>query len=299
MKSIAKINVLILGSSGLIGHQVYNYLLNFDDFNILGISRKRKFQKWDLNLDLENINDLETLIFDFKPKIIINCAGKLISDSNKLPSESIYLNAYFPHILVKIADNIGAKLFHISTDCVFSGNKGSYTEYDIKDGVSVYAKTKALGEISSNNHLTLRTSVIGPELDLFGEELFNWFMIQNHQIEGYSGSIWSGVTTLVLARLVKRSIDLNLSGIYNITTQSPITKFDLLSIINKYRTKELIISSVVGVKSDKSLIDTRSELNYTYPTYHTQVSELFNLIHNESNGIYNHYKQLSQNIIHE
>ena len=283
-----KSNILILGSSGLIGHQIYNYLLNFEEYNILGVSKSRKFKNDDLNIDFENINLLEKLINEFKPNIIINCAGKLISASNKSPDSAIYLNAYFPHLLLKIADKANAKLIHISTDCVFSGNKGNYSENELKDGTTIYSKTKSLGEINSNKHLTIRTSVIGPEIDLKGEELFNWFMCQSKPIEGYTESIWSGVSTIVLASVIKRCVDKNITGIYNVTTKDPINKFDLLSLINKFRFNKILINPVIGVKSNKSLIDTRSTLDYIYPSYFDQVSEIFELIHN-SKSLYSHY----------
>lgn len=288
MKITKKYNILILGSSGLIGHQIYNYLINFEEYNIIGVSKSRKFKNWDLNIDLENFNILENFIINYKPNIIINCAGKLITASNKTPKDAIYLNAYFPHLLMKIADKVNSKIIHISTDCVFSGSKGSYSEYEIKDGLSTYSKTKSLGELNSNKHLTLRTSVIGPELDLNGEELFNWFMCQKKTIEGYTGSIWSGVSTIVLARMLKKCIDQELTGIYNITTNTPINKFDLLSIINQFRTDKININPVIGVKSDKSLVDTRLEINYTYPSYFDQISEIFELIRS-SNDLYSHY----------
>lgn len=288
MKSNYKSKILILGSSGLIGHQIYNYLLNLEEYIILGISKNRKFKNEDLNLDFENINLLESVINDYKPNYIINCAGKLISASNKSPESAIYLNAYFPYLLMKIAEKANARLIHISTDCVFSGNKGQYSEYELKDGTSIYSKTKSLGEIDSNKHLTLRTSVIGPEIDLKGEELFNWFMCQNEPINGYTESIWSGVSTIVLARVLKKCIDINLTGLYNITTENPINKFELLSIINQFRFNKILINPVIGVKSNKSLIDTISKLDYIYPSYFNQVSEIFDLIHN-SKTLYSHY----------
>ena len=124
-----------------------------------------------------------------------------------------------------MADVLNAKLIHNSTDCVFSGEKGtSYIETDEKDGNGVYAKTKGIGEVISDKHLTIRTSVVGPELKSDGEELFHWFMTQSGTISGYTRAIWSGVTTLELAKAVLWSIENKITGLYHITNNDSICK---------------------------------------------------------------------------
>lgn len=290
MKLNSNSKILILGATGLIGHQVYTYLSSFGCFKIVGISKKRKLNVRDLNLDLKNLEELEKVIFEFEPNYIINCAGVLISESNRCPENAILLNAYLPHFLYKIAEKINAKVIQISTDCVFSGLKGNYNENDVKDGITIYSKTKSLGEIDNSKHLTLRTSVIGPEIDNSGEELFNWFMNQKSKIDGYELSIWSGVTTLILSKVIKQAIELDLNGVYNITSNQPISKFELLKILNKYRRHKVIINKVKGVDSNKSLIDTRNEIKFQYPNYDDQVYEMFELI--KSNSLYHHYHNL-------
>src|SRR5476651_150519 len=201
------VKILVTGSSGLIGHQVYNYLKKFSGFTLFGLSLTRKLEEENVLLDMRNEKDLDAYILEIKPDYIINCAGILIEGSQKDPASAIFLNAYMPHHLERIADRVGAKLIHISTDCVFSGKKGHYSETDEKDGTTIYARTKGLGEIINSKHLTLRTSVVGPELKTDGEELFHWFMSQKGKINGYVKSIWSGVTTIELAKAVKRAID--------------------------------------------------------------------------------------------
>lgn len=286
-----KKRILILGSGGLIGHQVYFYLKQFDEFQIINSSLTRKISKDTLLFDLRNSKKLDNLILKIKPDYIVNCVGLLIEDSKNRPSEAIYLNAYLPHLLKASAEKVNAKLIHISTDCVFSGNKGAYSELDEKDGVSIYARTKTLGEIIDNRHLTIRTSVIGPELKLHGSELFHWFMSQSKPIKGYTKSIWSGVTTIELAKAVRRAISQNTVGLYQITNNNKITKFDLLNLINNHRKIKIEITPVDGIISDKSFIDTRKEYDYNIPSFEQMVNEMFTSIVINKH-IYKHYIDL-------
>lgn len=282
--------VLILGSTGLIGHQIYNYLKNESNYELHNIAFRKKIDKDTIILDARNENDFVEQIKILKPKYIINCIGILISASNKDPKSAIFLNAYMPHRLKVLADKINAKLIHISTDCVFSGNKKEpYLENDDKDGKDTYAKTKGLGEIISDKHLTLRTSVVGPELKTDGEELFHWFMNQEDEISGFTKSIWSGVTTIELAKAVKWSIENNITGLYHVTNNSSITKYELLKLFKKYTKKKIEIKKVDGKDIDKSFIDTRLLLDYEIPTYEKMISDMVDLI-NDNRSLYFQYK---------
>ena len=191
-----KTKILLLGSTGLIGHQVYNYLRLFDGYTLFNVAYRKKLTDDTVLLDIRNEQKLDELIFEIKPDYIINCVGILIDGAKNDPENAIFLNSYMPHHLEKIANQIDAKLIHISTDCVFSGKRGQYLENDEKDGSGTYAKTKALGEIVNDKHLTLRTSVVGPELKKDGEELFHWFMQQEGNIKGYTKAIWLCDTNL-------------------------------------------------------------------------------------------------------
>jgi len=154
--------------------------------------------------------------------------------------------------------------------------------------VIVPAKTKGLGEIVNNKHLTLRTSVVGPELKTDGEELFHWFMNQQSDISGFTKTIWSGVTTLELAKAIKWSIDSDISGLYHVTNNSSISKYELLKLFQKYTKKDIDIKSVNGKNIDKSFIDTRKELNYAIPSYEEMVKNMIDLMKN--NKLYKQYK---------
>ena len=282
--------VLILGSTGLIGHQIYNYLKNDGNYELHNIAFREKIEKDTIILDARDENNLIEQIKILKPEYIINCIGILISASNKDPKSAIFLNAYMPHRLEALSNKINAKLTHISTDCVFSGSKKEpYIENDYKDGKDTYAKTKGLGEIISDKHLTLRTSVVGPELKTDGEELFHWFMKQEDEISGFTKSIWSGVTTIELAKAVKWSIENNITGLYHVTNNSSITKYELLKLFKKYTKKKIEIKKVDGKDIDKSFIDTRLLLDYEIPTYEKMISDMVDLI-NDNRSLYFQYK---------
>ena len=285
-----KEKVLILGSAGLIGHQVYNYLKNSDNYELHNISYQNKIQNDTILLNARDEKDFIDKITGIRPQYIVNCIGILINGSDVDPENAIFLNSYMPHRLTRLADKINAKLIHISTDCVFSGDKKKpYVETDEKDGRGIYAKTKGLGEVISDKHLTLRTSVVGPELKKDGEELFHWFMNQSGEVSGYTKSVWSGVTTIELAKAVKWSIDHHITGLYHVTNNSSIGKYDLLKLFQKYTKKDIDIKPVDGNNVDKGFIDTRLLMNYKIPSYDQMVSDMVNFIVS-NNYLYSQYK---------
>ena len=281
--------VLILGSSGLIGHQVYNYLKDNSDFSLSNISYRRKLNSETILLDARSEQNFFDHIRRIQPNYIVNCIGILITEAKQDSESAIFLNAHLPHRLEELANKINAKLIHMSTDCVFSGmKKSAYLETDERDGKDTYAKTKALGEVISENHLTIRTSVVGPEIINGTESLFHWFMNQSGVIEGFTKAIWSGVTTIELAKAIKWFIDNNTTGLYHLTNGIPISKYDLLHLFKNHTNKHIEISKVDGIDSNKSFIDTRKEINYLLPTYNQMISDMVTLIKN-NRTLYGHY----------
>lgn len=284
-----KLKILVLGSTGLIGHQVFNYLKNTNDYELFNISYRKKLNNESIICDVRDNIKFVNIIKSISPDIIINCIGVLINSSNLKPENAIYINAYMPHMLMNLCNKIKSKLIHISTDCVFSGEKKSpYNEQDYKDGKDTYAKTKGLGEIVNENHLTLRTSVIGPELKTNGEELFHWFMNQKVEINGFTKAIWSGVTTLVLAKVVHWAIKNNINGLYHVTNNVSIDKYSLLKLIKKYTKKDIKIIPFEGKQINKSFRDTRQELSFEIPSYENMISEMIEMMRNK-NCLYEHY----------
>ncbi|WP_415397892.1 dTDP-4-dehydrorhamnose reductase family protein [Sulfurimonas sp. CS5] len=273
-----KKRVLVLGSTGMLGHQIVNYFLQFNKYEVIDISFRNKFREETIILDVTSQDSLSDTIVEINPDYIINCIGVLIGGANNNMANAIYINAYLPHQLKNIAKNINAKLIHISTDCVFSGTKGKYIESDEKDGKDTYSKTKALGEVIDDTNVTLRTSIIGLELKSKGEGLFHWFMKQSGSINGFTKAIWSGVTTLELAKAVEWAIENDVTGLYHVTNNKSINKNDLLKLFKKYTKKDIEIVAVDGNEVDKSFIDTRKEMNYIIPDYDEMVKKMTDLI---------------------
>jgi len=285
-----KDKILVVGSAGLIGHQVYNSLKDTDNYELYNISCRNKIQNDTILLDARDEQIFIDKITSIRPHFIVNCIGILINGSDADPENAIFLNSYMPHRLARLADKINARLIHISTDCVFSGDKKEpYIETDEKEGRGIYAKTKGLGEVINERHLTLRTSVVGPELKNDGEELFHWFMNQSNSVFGYTKAIWSGVTTLELAKAVRWSIDNNITGLYHVTNNSSISKYDLLQLFQKYTKKDINIKPFDGEMTDKSFSDTRLLIDYKIPSYDQMISDMIRLI-NDNRILYSQYK---------
>ena len=274
-----KLKILVLGSTGLIGHQVFNYLYTTKKYEMFNLSYRKKLNHETILCNVRNEKKFINIIESISPDIIINCVGILIKRASVDPENAIFINSYIPHVLMNVSDKLNSKLIHISTDCVFSGDKGvSYLEEDFKDGKDTYAKTKGLGEIINSKHLTLRTSVVGPELKSDGEELFHWFMSQSEEINGFTKAIWSGVTTLMLARVVDWAIEYKVTGLYHVTNNKSIDKYSLLSLIKKYTKKDISIIPIEGKKINKSFIDTRNELNFRIPDYELMIKDLIHMM---------------------
>jgi dTDP-4-dehydrorhamnose reductase len=266
--------VLLLGSTGMLGHQVYFRLLKEKGIALFDLSFRRQMRPETIICDITDFDKLADIIHEIRPDFIVNCIGVLIKGSQKNPKNAILINSYLPHWLVWEADKIKAKVIHVSTDCVFSGKKGAYVESDFRDADDVYGRSKALGELLGDKHLTLRTSIIGPELKPDGEGLFHWFMQQAGTINGYMNAFWGGVTTVELSKIVQFVISESHSGVLNITNQERISKFELLSIFNQVFEKNLTIIPFNGKQVDKSLNSERSDFHYRVPKYLTMVREM-------------------------
>jgi dTDP-4-dehydrorhamnose reductase len=234
-------------------------------------------------IDIMNKESVVKAIRKVTPDIIVNCIGILIRGSKEYPSNAIYINAYFPHVLKKTADEIGAKLIHMSTDCVFSGQKGNYTETDFRDADDIYGRSKALGEIINNKDLTIRTSIVGPELKRDGEGLFHWFMNQQGTINGYKTAIWGGVTTLELAKAIDTVIGQDIAGLVHLSNGTRITKYDLLCLFKDiWKKNDVIINPFDGQEINKSIAKS-NRFDYMVPEYKQMFYEQYQWMQEHSN----------------
>lgn len=265
--------ILVLGAAGMAGHVVYTYLTELNKYNVIGTTNSNHLEGISLKMNIFDRKEVEKVIEDVKPDIIINCIGMLIKSSISNPDQTIYGNAYFPYILKNLAHKNNAKLIHISTDCVFSGKVGSYEEDSFKDATDIYGLSKNLGEINDSENLTIRTSIIGPELKQNGEGLFHWFMHQKGTVNGFKSNIWSGITTLELAKFIDWVIDNPIVGLIHLTNNDSISKYNLLHIFNDVYQKDLIIVDEKDYVCNKSFISTNDKMTYMVPKYQEMIED--------------------------
>lgn len=278
---------LVLGAGGMAGHLITTYLIEQGE-DVYGLARRELSFCNTILADVTDFENLKCIVVNGQFDFVINCVGILNQDAEDNIDKAILINSYLPHYLSSITKNLKTSIIQMSTDCVFSGIKGNYSENDIPDGTTYYAKTKALGELNDDKNLTFRNSIIGPDINENGIGLFNWFMKQSGEINGFEKSIWTGVTTLTLAKAMHKASYEGLTGLYNLVNNETINKYELVSLFNKYSNKGLKINKVDGIIHDKSLYRTRNDFNFVVPTYEKQIQEMFEWI-NKHKNLYRNY----------
>jgi dTDP-4-dehydrorhamnose reductase len=265
--------VLVLGSAGMLGHIVVRYFKENTNYEVYGLAR-RKIEEDTILMNVtqkEFIGFLNENTFD----VIINCIGILNKSAEDNKANAVYLNSYLPHMLEAFFQHTETRIIQISTDCVFSGEKGNYNENSLKDGLTFYDRSKALGEIENKKDLTLRMSIIGPDVNEKGIGLFNWFMRSTGIIYGYTQVFWNGVTTLELAKGILAAIDQNLTGLYHFVPDTSICKYDLLNLFRDvFKREDIKIIPVNEPSINKTLINTRTDFLYSIPSYEIMIYEL-------------------------
>lgn len=264
--------VVVLGSLGMAGHIMAEVLDKTGDYEVFGVARQAG-EYVDGVLDVTDFKALENYLEKIKPDYIINCVGALVSQSKDDVPSAILLNSYLPNFLSQLGNKLDYKLIHISTDCVFSGKDGQYTEASYRDGDDNYARTKALGEVVNDKDLTIRTSIIGPELKTDGTGLLDWFLKQEGSISGYTQAYWSGVTTLELAKATAAFLKQDITGLYQLCPKDKISKYDLLKLFAKVWDKTIKIEPFENYKVDKSLVCARNDFSYTTPEFEKMLIE--------------------------
>jgi dTDP-4-dehydrorhamnose reductase len=270
----------------MLGHKLYQVLSPLFDVTgtIRGSSREVLrygfFKETHIipEIDATDIARVEKTISEHKPDVVINAIGIVKALEEKSGTLlNIWINALFPHQLYRLCQAQGARLIHLSTDCVFSGDKGGYREDDPSDAEDIYGKTKYLGEVSDSGALTIRTSFIGRELTS-ANGLLEWFISnRNGTVDGYTDAIFTGFPTLHLSRIIADIIakHQNLSGIYHISTE-PISKFHLLTLINDAMKLNIGVNKYPDFHCDRSLDSTRfrQETGFTPLSWQQMVKEL-------------------------
>jgi dTDP-4-dehydrorhamnose reductase len=279
--------ILVLGASGMLGNAMVSTLAENPKLEVYGTLRSglmKRFFKPEIaeclvdGIDIENNEALLKVFERIRPDVVINCIG-LIKQSadHDDPLMAIPMNALLPHRLARLCGVAKARLVHISTDCVFSGTKGNYTEADPSDAGDLYGRSKFLGEVSYRHAITLRTSIIGRELES-AHGLIGWFLAQQGQCKGFRRAIFSGLPTVELARVIDKLVipRPDLSGVYHVASL-PISKYDLLNLVAEVYRKPIKIVPDDNLVIDRSLNADRfrAATGYVAPEW----PELVRLMH--------------------
>lgn len=262
--------IIVLGSEGMLGHVVKLYFQE-QGHTVRGTSRAGGE---DYTLDVtKNLSDIEGFIDDFKPDAIINCIGILNKVAEENKSLAVMVNGYMPHYVDEVSRKKGVKFVHVSTDCVFDGKAGEYAEDSFRTATDFYGRSKGLGEVNNDSSVTLRTSIVGPDVNQNGIGLFQWFMNQEKETNGFDKVIWTGVTTLEFAKCMEKAIVNNLTGLRHAVNNKKIDKFSLLTLFKKHFNKDIVIKPKSDYVSNKSLIRT-TDFDFEIPSYDQMVKEM-------------------------
>lgn len=243
---------LVLGATGMAGHAIALYLKERGHC-VTGFSRRGvPFLGEQVLGDARDESELRAIVERGAYDVVINCVGVLNSFAEADPEGAAYLNGKLPHVLASICEGAPTRVFHMSTDCVFAGNTGPYAEGGEPDGESVYDRTKAAGELNDSKNLTFRNSIVGPDMSPAGIGLLNWFMAQDGSIGGYTRAMWTGLTTLELAKAMEAAASAGTSGLVNMVPEGNISKYDLLALFN-----EELRGGSVEIREDPSSSSTR------------------------------------------
>lgn len=270
-----KYKVLILGTTGMLGSQMSKLFLEDKRFKIFEMNRKKKLNS--IKINIENKDNLINKIQSINPDYVINCIG-WIKQKHININKAYVINAQFPWLLSQLALIFNFKLIHISTDCVFSGNKGNYSDNDYKDAKDLYGLSKNLGEIKNLNTVTLRTSIIGPEKGKRKYSLLEWFLLQQKEIKGFDKVFFSGLTTYEFSKIINKYILNNniYNNILNVSSKY-ITKFMLLKMIKKEFKKDIKIKKCTKIKINRTLNSQkfRKITGYKCPSWKKMINEMY------------------------
>lgn len=276
---------LILGGDGMLGHQLYKRLRAAHEAKVTLRQELAAYHDCGLfdrehayaGVDVRRTETLLEVLADYHPAMVVNAVGIVKQRADAQESiASIEINALLPHRLAVLCRAMGARLIHLSTDCVFSGRSGNYREISLPDPEDLYDRSKLLGEVQDGHCMTLRTSMIGPELKR-KTGLLEWFLAQNGTVKGYRNAIFSGFTTLEMSRIIERlAVEFpRAHGIYHVSS-APISKYELLLLVKRKLGLKVEIVPDDAFRCDRSLDSSRfrGEFGYTPPSWDNMIDEL-------------------------
>jgi len=278
--------ILILGINGMLGSTAFRLLSQRDDVDVFGFARRETARRWFpavaadrilTGIDVVNPDRLAAAMASVQPDVVINAVG-IVKQLNAAldPLIAIPINAELPHRLAALCAHLGARLITIGTDCVFSGRTGGYREDDPCAAVDLYGRSKYLGEVDRPNAVTLRTSMIGPEL-ASRHGLFEWFLAQRDTVRGYTRAVFSGLTTAELTRVIADHVIPNtaLCGVYHVAAAA-IAKYDLLRLVAAEYRHPVTIEPVAEPVIDRSLDGNRfrAATGYVAPDWPAMIRQM-------------------------
>jgi len=277
--------ILVLGASGMLGNAMLRVMSTQEAWSVFGTVRGadpalHAAAPRAVLIPGVHADQPDSLLAAFaqaRPDVVINCVGLVKQLSNAAdPLVAVPINTLLPHRLARMCEVAGARLVHVSTDCVFSGKQGNYTELDQADAQDVYGRSKLLGEVDYPHAVTLRTSIIGHELRS-AHGLIDWFLSQQAPVRGYTEAVFSGLPTFELARVVRDFVipHASLRGVYHVAAE-PISKHDLLQIVNREYGKNLKIEPDDQVKINRSLDASRfrEATGYVAPAWADLIAQM-------------------------
>lgn len=266
--------ILVLGAGGMAGHTLTIRLAELGH-QVTGLARKKLHFCDCIELDVRDEAKLREILLTEQFDAVVNAVGALQRTVADEPARGIWTNSYFPHLLADMTAATSTRVIHLSTDCVFDGHdNGGYLEADAPNAVDDYGRSKALGELNDSKNLTLRMSIVGPDINQNGTGLFNWFMHQHGEINGYAKAIWTGVSTTTLGDAIHAALNQNLTGLYHLVNNDSINKYELLNLFNELRMEPVHIRKTEDYTVDKSLKSTRSDFNFAVPSYREMILEM-------------------------
>lgn len=265
---------LVLGASGMAGHTICLYLKEAGH-SVAGFFRRPLSLVDGILGDVRDVDLLQKVLEEGDYDVVINAVGVLNDNATANQELAEYVNGEFPHKLAEITADMKTRIIHMSTDCVFAGNTGPYTESSVPDGESVYDRTKAAGELDDAKNLTLRNSIVGPDVNANGIGLFNWFMKQEGPIKGFTEAMWTGMTTLELAKAMEAAAMAGSVGLVNMVPPGNISKYELLELFNLHFKKGRVeIVPTDSVRLDKTLVRTNFDCPFMPASYSQQIEEM-------------------------
>ncbi len=274
-----------MGARGMLGHVVVkSFMDNGDD--VLGVDFGERANGV-YNIDVTS-GALDRFLHINPFDVVVNCVGVLNQFAEQNPALAVCLNSYLPHKLELFYKDTTTKVIQPSTDCVFAGNTGPYIENSLPDGRTWYDRTKALGELNNDKDLTLRMSIVGPDTNPDGIGLLNWFLKQEGSVSGYQNAMWTGITTIQLAKGMIAAAEQNLTGLYHYVPGRNISKYDMLRLFAEVFEKKIDIIPVEEPHIDKSLTNTRDDFDHAIPDYKEMFVDMRRWMH-ENAHLYPHY----------